>query len=117
MNAPSKAAVYRAAGVPTDEFVLQVVNSVQSPVFVKDEQLRFVLTNDAFCTLVGRPNDSLLGLTDHDIVPREQAVFFQEIDRKVLSTGAPYETEEMLTSADGAGQHLLGLDRKSTRLN
>jgi len=102
MNAPSKAAVYRAAGVPTDEFVLQVVNSVQSPVFVKDEQLRFVLTNDAFCTLVGRPNDSLLGLTDHDIVPREQAVFFQEIDRKVLSTGAPYETEEMLTSADGA---------------
>ena len=102
MNAPSKAAVYRAAGVPTDEFVLQVVNSVQSPVFVKDEQLRFVLTNDAFCALVGRPNDSLLGLTDHDIVPREQAVFFQEIDRKVLSTGAPYETEEMLTSADGA---------------
>jgi PAS domain S-box-containing protein len=87
--------------VPTDEFVLQVVNSVQSPVFVKDEQLRFVLTNEAFCKLVGRPNDSLLGLTDYDIVPREQAAFFQDIDRKVLSTGAPYETEEMLTSADG----------------
>ncbi|HKP23977.1 MAG TPA: ATP-binding protein [Dongiaceae bacterium] len=102
MNAPSKAAVYRTAGVPTDEFVLQVVNSVQSPVFVKDEQLHFVLTNDAFCALVGRPNDSLLGLTDYDIVPREQAAFFQEIDRKVLATGAPYETEEMLTSAGGA---------------
>ena len=102
MNAPSRAAAHRAAGVPTDEFVLQVVNSVQSPVFVKDEQLRFVLTNDAFCNLVGRPNDSLLGLTDYDIVPRAQASFFQEIDRKVLATGAPYETEEMLTSADGA---------------
>ena len=102
MNAPSRAAAHRAAGVPTDEFVLQVVNSVQSPVFVKDEQLRFVLTNDAFCKLVGRPNDSLLGLTDYDIVPRAQAAFFQEIDRKVLATGAPYETEEMLTSADGA---------------
>ena len=102
MNAPSRAAAHRAAGVPTDEFVLQVVNSVQSPVFVKDEQLRFVLTNEAFCRLVGRPNDSLLGLTDYDIVPREQAAFFQEIDRRVLSTGAPYETEEMLTSADGA---------------
>jgi PAS domain S-box-containing protein len=101
MNAPSRAAIYRTAGVPTDEFVLQVVNSVQSPVFVKDEQLRFVLTNEAFCKLVGRPNDSLLGLTDYDIVPREQAAFFQDIDRKVLSTGAPYETEEMLTSADG----------------
>jgi PAS domain S-box-containing protein len=101
MNAPSRAAVYRSAGVPTDEFVLQVVNSVQSPVFVKDEQLCFVLTNDAFCKLVGRPNDPLLGLTDYDIVPREQAAFFQEVDRKVLATGTPYETEEMLTSADG----------------
>ncbi len=102
MNAPSRAAAHRAAGVPTDEFLLQIVNSVQSPVFVKDEQLRFVLTNEAFCKLVGRPNNSLLGLTDYDIVPREQAAFFQEIDRKVLATGAPHETEEMLTSADGA---------------
>ncbi|MBA4096589.1 MAG: hypothetical protein C0484_07460 [Rhodospirillum sp.] len=102
MNAPSRAAAHRTAGVPTDEFVLQVVNSVQSPMFVKDEQLRFVLTNEAFCQLVGRPNDSLLDLTDYDIVPRQQAAFFQEIDRRVLTTGAPYETEEMLTSSDGA---------------
>ena len=102
MNAPSRAAAHRVASVPTDEFVLQVVNSVQSPVFVKDEQLRFVLTNEAFCKLVGRPDDSLIGLTDYDIVPREQAAFFQNIDRKVLATGAPHETEEMLTSADGA---------------
>jgi PAS domain S-box-containing protein len=112
MTTPSRAAAHHAAGVPTDEFVLQVVNSVQSPVFVKDEQLRFVLTNEAFCALVGRPNDSLLGLTDYDIVPREQAAFFQDIDRKVLSTGAPYETEEMLTSADGAEYWLF--TRKST---
>src|SRR5262245_56170255 len=102
MSAPSRVAAHRAATVPTDEFVLQVVNSVQSPVFVKDEQLRFVLTNEAFCKLVGRPDDSLIGLTDYDIVPREQAAFFQDIDRKVLATGSPHETEEMLTSADGA---------------
>jgi cell cycle sensor histidine kinase DivJ len=111
MSAPSRVAAHSAASVPTDEFVLQVVNSVQSPVFVKDEQLRFVLTNEAFCRLVGRPDDSLLGLTDYDIVPREQAAFFQEIDRKVLSTGAPHETEEMLTSADDA-EHWL-FTRKS----
>jgi PAS domain S-box-containing protein len=111
MNAPSKTAAHRAAGVPKDEFILQVVNSVQSPVFVKDEQLRFVLTNEAFNKLVGRLNDSLIGLTDFDIVPREQAAFFQEIDRKVLATGAPHETEEALTSADGV-EHWL-FTRKS----
>ena len=111
MNAPSRTAAHRTAGVPTDEFILQVVNSVQSPMFVKDEQLRFVLTNEAFNKLVGRPDNSLIGLTDYDIVPREQAAFFQEIDRKVLATGAPHETEEALTSAVGA-EHWL-FTRKS----
>jgi PAS domain S-box-containing protein len=111
MNAPSRTAAHRAAGVPADEFILQVVNSVQSPVFVKDEQLRFVLTNEAFNKLVGRPKDSLIGLTDYDVAPREQAAFFQEIDRKVLATGAPHETEEALTSADGV-EHWL-FTRKS----
>jgi PAS domain S-box-containing protein len=111
MNALPSPAAQRPAGAPTDEFILQVVNSVQSPVFVKDEQLRFVLANEAFNKLLGRLEDSLIGLTDYDIVPREQAAFFQEIDRKVLATGAPHETEEALTSADGA-EHWL-FTRKS----
>ena len=111
MNAPSRTAAHRTAGVPTDEFILQVVNSVQSPMFVKDEQLRFVLTNEAFNRLLGRLKDSLIGLTDYDVAPREQAAFFQEIDRKVLATGAPHETEEALTSADGV-EHWL-FTRKS----
>ena len=90
---------------------MQVVNSVQSPVFVKDERLRFVLFNEAFYKLVGRPDDSLIGLSDYDVVPPEQAAFFQEIDRKVLANGTPHESEEMLTSADGA-EHWL-FTRKS----
>lgn len=103
MNAPAKSAVQRAAGAPPDEFLLQIVNSIQSPVFVKDEQLRFVLLNEAFCKLLGRPHDALIGFTDYDVVPPQQAAVFQEVDRKVLATSAPHESEEMLTSADGAG--------------
>ena len=102
MNAPARSAAHQAAGAPTDEFLLQIVNSIQSPVFVKDEQLRFAFLNEAFCKLLGRPHDSLIGLTDYDVVPPEQAAVFQEVDRKVLASGAPHESEEMLTSADGA---------------
>jgi signal transduction histidine kinase len=43
----------------------------------------------------------LIGLTDYEVVPAEQAAFFQSIDRKVLASGAPHESEEMLTNADG----------------
>ncbi len=102
MNAPANPAVQRAAGAPADEFLLQIVNSIQSPVFVKDEQLRFAFLNDAFCKLLGRPRDALIGLTDRDVVPSQQAAAFQEVDRKVLATGMPHESEEMLTSTDGA---------------
>jgi len=112
MNSPSRfPAKTSAAGAPTDEFLLQVVNSVQSPIFVKDEQLRFAFFNEAFCTLLGRTRDELIGLSDYDVVPPEQAAFFQDIDRKVLASGAPYESEEMLTSADGV-EHWL-FTRKS----
>jgi PAS domain S-box-containing protein len=112
MNAPPRPAAQRPVGAPTDEFLLQIVNSVQSPVFVKDEQLRFAFLNEAFCKMLGRPHDSLIGLTDYDVVPAEQAAIFQEADRKVLATGAPHETEEALTSADGVELWLF--TRKST---
>src|SRR5262249_40388023 len=66
-----------------------------------DEQFRFVFFNDAFCKLLGRTRDDLIGRTDYDVVPPEQAEFFQDIDRKVLASGAPHESEEMLTNAEG----------------
>ena len=73
MNAPSRTCLpdRTAAGVPTDEFLLQVVNSVQSPVFVKDEQLRFALSQRGVlqaCSGAAATN-SLIGLTDYDVVP------------------------------------------------
>jgi PAS domain S-box-containing protein len=112
MNAPPRSGAQRLAGAPTDEFLLEIVNSVQSPVFVKDEQLRFAFLNEAFCKLLGRPHDSLIGLTDYDVVPPEQAALFQEVDRKVLATGVSHESEEKLTGADGIEFWLF--TRKST---
>jgi signal transduction histidine kinase len=44
----------------------------------------------------------LIGRTDYDVVPADQAAIFQGIDAQVLASGAPYENEEMLTSADGS---------------
>ena len=94
MNAPPQPVAQRSAGAPTGEFLLQIVNSIQSPVFAKDELLRFPFLNEAFCKMLGRPHDSLIGLTDYDVVPAEQAAIFQEVDGKVLATGAPHESEE-----------------------
>jgi PAS domain S-box-containing protein len=92
---------------PTRTFLSQVVNAIQNPVFVKDEQFRFVYVNDAFGALLGRSPAELIGRTDYDVVPPDQAAFFQSIDAKVLANGEPHETEESLSRPGGAEYWIL----------
>src|SRR5262247_4176812 len=68
-----------------------IVNALPNPVFVKDEQHRFVFFNDAFCAVMGRSRSELLGHSDFDFVPAEEAHVFWEADTKVFATGRPHE--------------------------
>jgi PAS domain S-box-containing protein len=57
-------------------------------VFVKDAAtLTFVRFNRAGEELLGRPREAMLGKTDLDFFPRDQAEFFQARDREVLASG------------------------------
>lgn len=79
------------------EFLDAVINSIHEPLFVKDETHRWVLLNDAACGLMGRPREELLGSSDYDSFPKEQADLFWENDKKVLATGGPVISEEQVT--------------------
>jgi PAS domain S-box-containing protein len=87
-------------GVARD-LLARIVDAVTNPVFVKDEQHRLVVVNDAFCALLGRDRGAILGGTDFDFVPPEEARVFQAKDKVVLQTGTPDENEESLTNAAG----------------
>ncbi len=68
-----------------EEFLDNVVEHIPDMLFVKDAQtLRFVRFNKAGEQLVGYPREELLGKTDHDFFPREEADFFTAKDRQVL---------------------------------
>jgi len=82
-------------------FLMNVVGAIRNPVLVKDEAFRFVFVNDAFCSLMGRSESELIGRTDFDVAPAEQAQIFRDVDIKVFTDGAPHENEEALSSADG----------------
>lgn len=97
-------------GVARD-LLARIVDAVTNPVFVKDEQHRLVVANDAFCALLGRDRADILGRTDFDFVPPEEARVFQAKDKVVLLTGTPDENEESLTNAAGI-QHWI-VTRKS----
>lgn len=78
-----------------------VLNTVGSPVFVKDRGHRWVTLNDAYCRFMGYPRSRLLGKSDHDFFPKEQAEVFWEKDEKVFSTGLENVNEEKFTDSKG----------------
>ena len=78
-----------------------ILDAVPSPVFVKDAQHRFVVVNRAMCDLLGRTHEQLIGRTDADFVPEEQAEIFRANDKLVLDTGQVNENEEPFTDGEG----------------
>jgi diguanylate cyclase (GGDEF)-like protein/PAS domain S-box-containing protein len=84
-----------------------VLDAVPHPIFVKNAQSRFLLLNSSMCDFMGHSHDDLIGKTDYDFVPREQADVFQRIDRLVLETGEINENEEFIQGPDGEIRTLL----------
>jgi diguanylate cyclase (GGDEF)-like protein/PAS domain S-box-containing protein len=72
-----------------------VIDVVPHPIFVKDDQTRFVVVNELFCELMGHPFEELVGKTDYDFFPKEQADVFRGNDLRVLNTGEANENEEL----------------------
>jgi PAS domain S-box-containing protein len=89
------------------QFSTLILEAIPDPVFVKDSAHRFVLANEALCAMLGQPAEALIGKSDEDFVPIEQAAVFVERDNIVLETGQPDLYEEYLTDATGQVRTLL----------
>ena len=71
-----------------------VIDGVRDPVFVKDSDLKWVVVNRAFSEMFGVEPEELIGKSDRDFFPREEAERFAEAERRVLATGEAFEFEE-----------------------
>jgi PAS domain S-box-containing protein len=85
-------------------FTTSVIEHLPNMLFVKDaKSLRFVQFNKAGETLTGLSREEVLGLTDRDLFPQEQADFFAEMDRAVLAKGSLVEIQEERIQTRGRG--------------
>ena len=50
-----------------------ILDSIPHPVFVKDEESRFLLMNETMCRLMGHSFEDIVGKQDEDFVPKNQA--------------------------------------------
>jgi PAS domain S-box-containing protein len=74
-----------------------ILNKIGDPIFVKDEESRLLIINEAFINVFGLKRENIIGktLAEH-VSPEEQEVFLR-IDKQVLKDGIENINEETLT--------------------
>lgn len=89
-------------------FLDSIVDNVPIMLFVKDaESLRFVRFNRASEELVGIRREDVLGKCDFDLFPPDEARFFTQKDRRVLTDGVMVEIPEEIIDTRNHGQRIL----------
>ena len=72
-----------------------IVENIPNMLFVKEAAtLRFVRFNRAGEQMMGVSRDALIGRSDYDLVPKEQADFYTACDRRVLASDVPLDIPE-----------------------
>ena len=79
-------------------FLRSVIDNVPQYIFWKDTQSTFLGCNQTFAKLLHlEDSDSIVGKSDYDLVPKEQADAFRKADRRIISADKPqYKFEETL---------------------
>jgi PAS domain S-box-containing protein len=83
------------------DYLNKMINSIGDPIFVKDRNHRFVLANDVLCNLMGHLREDIIGRTDHDFFPKDQADVFWEKDEIVFELGNENINDEKITDVHG----------------
>jgi PAS domain S-box-containing protein len=87
----------------SEEFLKNIVDHIPAVVFAKEvAELRFVTINKACQEVFGLSRAEVLGRTNYDLFPREQAEFFTKVDRETLAKGELVEVpEETISTPNG----------------
>lgn len=79
-----------------------IFEEFRHPVIVKDEHSRFLYMNPLACAMMRRPLAEVIGRTDYDFLPHDEADAIVAVDRAIFATGEPRIFEETITSPEGS---------------
>ena len=85
----------------SEKLIRSIVDASQDIILFKDTDLVFRLVNPALCRLVGKTVDEIIGKTDFDIFPPDQAKKYRAVDQRVIETRQPVMLEEEVNGLDG----------------
>ena len=86
-------------------FLMTLMETIQYPLYFKDDQNRFVLVNKATADQWNVNAESMIGKTDFDFLPQEKAQKTFDDENKILQTGKSIvDNIEEVTGSDGLDQ-------------
>lgn len=88
-------------------FLDALINGLPQGIYVKDAAGRWVVANDAFCRLTGLERDAVIGRTNRDIYPPEEAAMLDRQDARAFATGRIESFDHASLRAGAAAEWLL----------
>lgn len=85
----------------TRDFLYSVLDAIPCPIAVKDVEHKWLFINKVICDILARSREEMMGVTDYDLLRKEEADIFRAVEEEVFRTGEANVNEEMVTEADG----------------
>ncbi|MBN2420036.1 MAG: response regulator [Deltaproteobacteria bacterium] len=92
----------------TNSFLDSIFENIPDMIFLKDAgDLRFIRFNKAGEDILGYSKNELIGKSDYDLFPKEQADFFTENDRKTISRKEIVDIPEEIVQTRHKGTRIM----------
>jgi len=78
-----------------------VLEAMPDLLILMDGEFVYQVVNPAFCQFVGKTEEELVGKTDFDVFPPDEAEIYRQSDIEVMTSGEPQMLERQVTDADG----------------
>jgi len=72
-----------------------MINTVPSMMYLKDIENRYMIVNKLFCLNVSKTVDEIIGKTDYDLYPKEEAEKYHVEDKRVIEENIEIINEEV----------------------
>jgi PAS domain S-box-containing protein len=83
-----------------------IIEGTPDPVFVKDIEGRYVHVNSSGAQLLSKSQAEVIGRSDEELFPQDEARRIKEDDRRVLAAGRAQTYDEVVIAAEGRSVYL-----------
>lgn len=89
------------------EFMNNIINHMADPLCVKDDQHNCIFVNDAFSEFIGIPQNELIGKSNSEFLPADEADLIRKSDDLIFTLGLSDESEEIFTDMNHSKHTIL----------